>query len=276
MERWSFAKYEGSGNDFILFDNRLNSFPKIQSVIQSLCHRQKGIGADGLLLLENSLKGDFSFRIFNSDGSEAEMCGNGLLCFVKWLCNMGCKKPSIRIEVKDAILITRQIDEKIQIEMHSPKKTQWNIPITYENQKLIAHSIDTGVPHAVFFTEDVEKVDILQIGAHVRNHSLWGLNGTNVTFAQVLGEQKLKIRTFERGVEGETLACGTGATAAALAAAHQKCCLSPITVGTRSGQELWVEFSFEENFFSNVNLTGSARCIFFGEIDLRPLLFDCT
>lgn len=268
MKRWSFAKYVGCGNDFILFDNRLQTFPTFPSLIQRLCQRQNGIGADGLLLLENSTKADFRLRIFNADGSEAEMCGNGLRCFVKWLIHLGFQSPLYHIEVMQDILTAKQTDNAICIHMGSPQSVQWDISLRFEHQFLRIHSLNIGVPHAVLFFEDIENINLLKLGAYIRNYSLWAPKGTNLTVVQKMDHQKLKIRTYERGVEGETLACGTGAAAAALSAARQNGFSSPIMIQTRSGEELKIEFSFENQKFSNVTLTGSAECTFRGEVDL--------
>lgn len=266
--RWSFAKYVGSGNDFILFDNRAGNFPIFQSVIRRLCQRQWGIGADGVLLLENSTQADFRMRIFNSDGSEAEMCGNGLSCFAKWLASMGIQGQPYRIEVMQSLLVAVQVGNAICIEMGSPRNVQWNIPLRFDNHFLRVHYLNTGVPHVVLFVEDIEKVNFKKLGSYIRNYSLWMPQGTNVTVAQQTENQRIKIRTYERGVEGETLACGTGATAAALTAARHYCCPSPVLIETRSGETLSIGFTLEDLKFSNVTLTGSAECIFQGEIDL--------
>jgi diaminopimelate epimerase len=266
--RWSFAKYVGSGNDFILFDNRSGTFPILQSVIQRLCQRQWGIGADGMLLLEYSTQADFRMRIFNSDGSEAEMCGNGLRCFVKWLASMGIQGQPYRIEVMQRLLTAAQVGDAICIEMGSPRNIQWNIPLRFENQFLLVHYINTGVPHVVLFVKNVEEVNLEKLGSYIRNYSLWMPKGSNVTVAQQTGNGRIKIRTYERGVEGETFACGTGAAAAALTAARHYCCSSPVSIETRSGETLSIGFTVEDLKFSNVTLTGSAECTFQGEIDL--------
>ncbi len=265
---WFFAKYVGSGNDFILFDNRTGTFPILQSVIQRLCQRQWGIGADGLLLLEHSTQADFRMRVFNSDGSEAEMCGNGLRCFVKWLASMGIQNQPYRIEIMQNLLTATQTGDAICIEMGSPRNIQWNIPLRFENQFLSIHYIHTGVPHAVLFVENIEEINLKKLGSYLRNYSLWMPTGTNVTMAQQTEQGKIKIRTYERGIEGETLACGTGATAAALAAARLYRWPSPVLVETRSGETLSIGFTIEGLKFSNVTLTGSAECTFQGEIEL--------
>jgi diaminopimelate epimerase len=267
--RWPFAKFVGCGNDFILFDNRHGNFPLSQpGLIKWLCHRQEGIGADGILLLENSMLADFRMRIFNSNGSEAEMCGNGLRCFVKWLADQGLQRQIYRIEVMHRILTALLVKNTVCIEMGKPVNSQWNIPLSFENQLLNVHHLDTGVPHTILFVKDLTHIKFIELGAYIRNHSRWMPKGTNVNLAQQTGPQTFKIRTYERGVEGETLGCGTGATAVALAAAYQYHLSSPIIIQTSSGEELSIEFLQQEQDFSNVTLTGPVQGIFQGEIDL--------
>jgi diaminopimelate epimerase len=266
---FSFAKYTGCGNDFLLFDNRGSDFPLSQpTIIERLCHRQWGIGADGVILLERPIQADFRIRIFNSNGSEPEMCGNGLRCLIQWLADCGIGLTSYRIEIMQRILTGFKLENAICIEMGSPKNVQWNIPLQYENQQLHVHHLDTGVPHTVFFTDHVDPVNLIELGSYIRHHSLWKPKGTNVTIAEQVGDQTLKIRTYERGVEGETLACGTGAVAAALAAAYYYHLSSPLTIQTRSGEELSIGFFQQQEDFSHVTLTGQARHIFKGEVCL--------
>ncbi len=266
---WPFTKFVGSGNDFILFDNRSASFPYNQSgLIKKLCHRQWGIGADGVLLLELSMHADCRMRILNSDGTEAEMCGNGLRCFVKWLKVLGFRRQSYRIEVMNQIVAASHVGEQVCIEMGFIRDICWNIPLQFEDGNLIVHHLNTGVPHTLLFVDDVDQIDLAKIGPYIRQHPIWKPQGTNVTLLQQVERHRLKVRTFERGIEGETLACGTGATAAALSAAYQCNMTGPIVIETRSGEELTVSFSLHDQQFSHVTLTGSAHSTFGGEVDL--------
>lgn len=273
MEEWPFAKYTGCGNDFLLFDNHEKKFPVAPSLIESLCRRQGGSGADGVILLEPSStpQADFRFRIFNSNGSEAEMCGNGLRCFMKWLPTLGHTRHTYRIETEEAILTATQSEDEVCIEMGPPRRVQWNIPLRFEGTFIKLHYLNTGVPHVILFTDSVDMIDLMTLGPYLRNYSLWTPYGTNVTVAEKRGKHCLKVRTYERGVEGETLACGTGATAAALAAAHIYEMPSPIVIETRRGDELKVEFLYERQEFSKVTLTGPAECQHVGEINLLRL-----
>jgi len=265
----SFSKYVGSGNDFVLFDNRNRKFPYFHPhLVKKLCHRQLGIGADGIILLECSAKADVRMRIFNPNGSEAEMCGNGVRCFVAWLQTLGFTRPLYTIETMHRILSTKWENSVVFVDMGAPQDIRWNRTIEFLDQKLIAHHLNTGVPHLVIFVDQVRSVDVELWGETIRNHPMWAPHGVNVNFVQVLSEQKIKIRTFERGVEAETLSCGTGATAGALATAYLENFSEPIIVETKSGEELTITFAREDQTFSKVGMTGSAYCVFNGELDL--------
>ncbi|MFI0434432.1 MAG: diaminopimelate epimerase [Parachlamydiaceae bacterium] len=266
-----FAKYEACGNDFILFDNRHHNFPLNQALIQRLCHRQIGIGADGLILLENptTIQAHVRFRIFNCDGHEAEMCGNGIRCLIKWMKNRGFDHDVYFIETMHNTLKGSLTHLGICVEMGTPQHIQYHIPLQFEGSSLNASFIHIGVPHTILFTEDIENIKIKELGHYIRHHSLWSPEGTNLTIAQKTKKNNLTVRTYERGVEGETLACGTGATAAALAAAHHYNMKAPITVQTRLGDELTIGFIFENQKFSEITLTGPAHPIFTGEIELE-------
>lgn len=269
MRRWRYSKYEGCGNDFILFDNRENFFPiQDRSLIARLCNRQEGIGADGILLLEASSIADCRMRILNSDGSEAEMCGNGLRCFVKWLANLGFIKNPLAIEVNDSLYKAFIDHSFVRIEMNAPTDIQWKIPVVFEEHTFEVDHINTGVPHTLLFVDAIETIDLIKIGRFLRFHPLWVPKGTNVTVIQEIEPSHYRIRTYERGVEGETLACGTGAVAAALAATRQGVVRGPVTMHTQSGERLFVDFIVKENCFSNVALTGPAKCMHEGEIEL--------
>ncbi len=270
---WSFAKYVGCGNDFILFDNRKNTFPADHSLlIQKLCHRQWGIGADGVVLLENSCQADFRMRIFNCDGYEAEMCGNGIRCLMKFIQELGFTHSSYCIETMQRILSVSLQDAEVCVEMGDPCCLQWNIAISYEDQSYSLHYLDTGVPHAVLFVENVEACHLEQLALPIRHHPLFAPKGTNVNIAQRISEQKIKIRTYERGVERETLACGTGATAVALAAAYQYELKSPVLIQTLSQETLKIEFCLYQEMFSHVTMTGPAYFIYGGQIQKNSSL----
>lgn len=264
----SFSKYVGCGNDFILFDHRIPFFPiENKHLIQTLCHRQRGIGADGIILLENSSRADFRFRIFNADGSEAEMCGNGMRCLGKFIQECGGTASSYLIETMQHILALSIQEEAVQVEMGPIKEVIWNLSLNVPGLFLIGHFLNTGVPHFVLFVQDLDRFALDQLGPQIRRHVRFSPAGTNVNLAEWNGSDTLRIRTYERGVEAETLACGTGATAVALAAAYQYQMKSPIFIKTASQELLRIDFCrLEEFYFKQVTLTGPAHRVFQGQI----------
>jgi diaminopimelate epimerase len=266
---WSFAKYIGCGNDFAIFDNRKGLFPSQDfALIRQLCHRNWGIGADGIILLESSFPADFSMRIFNADGYEAEMCGNGLRCLAKFIQELGFCQPSYKIETLQRILSISHEGLQVCVEMGDPIDMHWNIDISDENEIHQVHYLNTGVPHVVLFKDQIERINLQQIGPYIRHHAVFNPNGTNVNLAQRLSGKEIQIRTFERGIEGETLACGTGATAVALAAAYCYQFESPVHIRTSSKDILKIGFHLKDQIFSQVTLTGPAHCTYRGEVHL--------
>lgn len=270
--QFPFFKYVGSGNDFILFDNRNDHFPisERSTLIKKICHRHYGIGADGVILLEDSEIADFRMRIFNADGNEAEMCGNGVRCCTQFLISLGFRLPSFSIELQHRIIKSWVIENEnhITIEIGTIDNIAWNVSIPMQQTSQAIHCLNTGVPHAVTFVENIDSFDIEGWGKKIRHHPHWQPHGTNATIAQCIEKKKIKIRTFERGVEGETLACGTGAVAAALCAAHLYQFQSPISVQTKSREEMIVTFTPSWN---EVRLTGPATFVYQGEINLKNL-----
>lgn len=265
-----FTKYVGCGNDFILFDDRGKWFPfHNKSLIKRLCHRQYGIGADGILLVQPSSQADFRMRILNPDASEAEMCGNGIRCFAKFLLTLGFEKNPYLIETMERLLKIDYVDEDVSVEMGNPTDIRRNISLEYKGKKYLVHAINTGVPHSVIFDQDIENFSLHSIGPYFRNHPFFQPRGTNVNVAQRLNDNFFKMRTYERGVEAETLACGTGATAVALLAACEFQLASPIVLQTASNENLTIEFTKVGNEFTRVRMTGPAFSTYKGEV-----LFD--
>lgn len=270
-----FFKYSGCGNDFILFDNRSQFFPcHNPQLISKLCQRQTGIGADGVLLLEDSKKGDFKMRIFNADGYEAEMCGNGLRCLIKFLNKMEIKKGPLKVETMHHVLQGDcEGNHHVSVEMVSPSQVKWDLKIPIENEEIVVHHLDTGVPHAVHFTNELEIIDLHQLGPKVRHHVHFQPKGANFNLVKVDEvQQKIWLRTYERGVEQETLACGTGAVAAAIAAFQIYNLSSPIHVHTRSGEILKISFKKVNGQISDIMLSGPVQFIYQGEIHLPEVV----
>lgn len=268
----TFAKFVGAGNDFILIDDRSLLFASEDlSLIQTLCCRQIGIGADGLILLQPSLKADFKFRIFNSDASEAEMCGNGMRCFGAFLFSLGLYKDPFFIETKEKIL-TLSTDSKTQqivVEMGQIKDLKTSITLLIDDQLIELHHINTGVPHLVIFCDQLDSIEVQSLGAKIRYHEHFAPKGCNVNFVKRVAPGHLQIRTYERGVEKETLACGTGATAAALITSELFGDDTKIKVGVKGGDTLLITFSKENGHYKEVKMSGSAFCTFTGTYFLQ-------
>lgn len=208
----SFVKYQGAGNDFILIDDRACSFSCFDfQWIQKLCDRRVGIGADGLILLQLDQTADFKMRIFNSDGHEADKCGNGLRCLARFIEDLGFAKKNYQIAVGSGRAEIGFEKDSIVVDMGSAEAPRVNIPTDVGP----VHFIHTGVPHVVQFVDDVEAIDLPTFGHYLRHHPQFSPHGTNVNVVSFVSDGALRARTFERGVEGETLACGTGAVAIA-------------------------------------------------------------
>ncbi|MBA3816706.1 MAG: diaminopimelate epimerase [Parachlamydiaceae bacterium] len=273
-----FFKYSGCGNDFILIDNRhqlFNIYTAKTEVIVQICHRRLGIGADGIILLENSQKADFRMRIFNADGSEAEMCGNGLRCLVRFIQDLGIPGNNFLIETMHQLIPTTILEKYISAEMPAPKNCRFFEQLQIEETSYIIHYLDTGVPHAIIFVEDLHDNQLMLIAPQIRYHPHFLPKGTNVNFATINSNNEVEVRTYERGVEGETLACGTGAAAVAIAAAHVHGLKSPISIRPKSGDIIYIYFPeavyslSEETFLSNprgLTMSGPAVRVFNGNI----------
>jgi len=268
----SFQKMNGAGNDFVVVDNRDRNLPLDRATIARLCDRHRGIGADGLLAVEPAEGGaDFRMRYYNSDGGEAEMCGNGARCFARFAAGLLPEPPaSISFETQAGIIGARFPSEgQVTINMSEPHGFRPPECLELAGESLDVHFLNTGVPHAVSFVADVEAVDLPRLGSALRWHPNFAPKGTNTNFAQVAAPGRLVLRTFERGVEAETLACGTGVCATALLHHLATAAPSPVSVLVRGGDTLQV--GFEEvgpGEFRNVTLTGPADFVFSGNISV--------
>lgn len=268
----AFSKVNGAGNDFILIDNRELEIKLSPEQIARLCHRQNGIGADGLILQEKSenTEVDWRWSFYNSDGSSAEMCGNGARCFARFVVENGTEtKSDFSIQTIAGVVSASIVDKGIKVGLTPPTDQRFGFEIRLENESYQSDFINTGVPHALLFMEkEPDSQQIVDLGRKIRFHSEFAPNGTNVNFVTVLGENHIVIHTYERGVEGETLACGTGVSASALAAAKREGWESPIKVDVKNGDTLEVGFSRDGDNFKDVTLTGPAEVIFTGKVDI--------
>ncbi len=263
-----FSKYQAAGNDFILLDDRSSRFSiEDRPFIQKLCSRQFGIGADGLILLQSSACADFRMRICNADGLEAAFCGNGFRCLVLYLKHLGFKEDSFTIETQNSVIATDFQGGKVLVKLPSPKVLCWGGKLEGELEPYEFYVVDTGVPHAVIIVEDLEELELDKLGKQIRFHPLWAPTGVNVNFIKIMPDGAIRIRTYERGVEGETLSCGTGAAAAAFVVSKKRDSANTLRVIPKSGESL--EFSFQDNSLDKkMHMVGPAALVFEGRLPL--------
>lgn len=263
-----FWKMNGAGNDFVVLDNREGKFHFSRETIARLCHRQFGVGADGLLMVEPARNGaDYRMRYYNSDGGEAEMCGNGARCFAKFVNDLNEDSlEKVSFETMAGVVTATFPGADVCVNLSDPFDLSLNISLSAAGETFTVHAINTGVPHAVIFVDDLAAIDIGRLGSAIRNHEHFAPAGSNVNFVQVLEPALIAVRTYERGVEGETLACGTGVAANAIIHHELTGAAPPIAVKVRSGDTLQVEFTKTKDTYSGVKLTGPAEYVFEGEI----------
>ena len=255
----NFFKYQGTGNDFIMIDDRSGSFPASQDLIASLCHRRFGIGADGLILLQNADGYDFRMVYFNADGGEGSMCGNGGRCVVRFAHDLGLFESNTSFIAVDGPHEATASADIIRLRMS---------PVTTVELHDEYDFMNTGSPHYVTYVDDIKKTEVVNIGKDIRYGSVFGpVGGTNVNFIQILGDNYLSVRTYERGVEDETYSCGTGVTACALSAHIREGWEGPITVETLGGT---LEIDYNElaaGEFDDIYLIGPAVKVYEGTFD---------
>ncbi len=267
MKAIEFYKISGSGNDFIIMDNRDSSIELSPAKIQKICERKTGVGADGLILLNKSLKYDFEMQYFNNDGFGADMCGNGGRCIVLFAKMNGIVNGNETIFSSRNGLHKAYIknNNTIKLQIERPQFFKRNMTIKISEQKFTGDFLNTGVPHFVTILSDIENIDVINIGREIRNNPVFGEQGTNVNFISKQGDLIL-IRTYERGIEDETLACGTGSVAAAISASLNMNITSPIKIKTVSGEILNIEF---DKNFDKVYLEGKVSPIYKGQLLLN-------
>lgn len=269
----SFSKYQGAGNDFIIIDDRASYFPcENDKFISNLCHRRYGIGADGLLLMQVSSCANFRIRIFNADGKEVSMCGNGMRCFIHYLHSLGFREEQFLIETMHDTVLCHIRGDKISVKLNKPHVLHWGMEIEHEDKPLEAFVVHTGVPHAVVFVEDLDQLDVDSLGRKIRNHSLFAPHGVNVNFAKIGSDGSIRVRTYERGVEAETYSCGTGAAAVALTVSQKWNMPSPLRIMPFSKECLEVHVSQSNSGGKELELVGSASCVFEGRIPVEQFL----
>ena len=252
----TFSKYQSTGNDFILIDNREGKFPVDNKfLIHKICDRKFGVGADGLILLETSETADFTMLYFNADGSLGSFCGNGSRAVVSFAQSLGIIGNSTSFEAYDGLHEAIIVGNLVQIKMADVQNGR---------QVLNGTFIDTGSPHYIEFVENLDKMDVVQEGRTVRNSATFQPDGSNINYVEKSGQGKIRVRTYERGVENETLSCGTGATAAAIASAIAGLG-NNIAISTLGG-DLKVWFEQNASGYQNIWLAGPTEMVFSGEL----------
>ena len=244
----SFAKMSGTGNDFIIIDHRqpFISEADLAEFVRLVCRRRFSVGADGLILIEDSETADFRWQFYNGDGSRAEMCGNGARCAARFAYEKNIAPAAMRFETDAGEIEAFILDvsgESVKIRLTAPEDLRLNIPLSIGRVEQTLHFINTGVPHTVVLVNDAGMIPVADWGREIRFHETFQPAGTNANFTQVLPGDTLMVRTYERGVEGETMACGTGAVASALVAVLLEQANPPVTVITSGGERLTIHFS---------------------------------
>jgi len=264
----SFWKMHGAGNDFILVDDRALTFPCADAAwIARIASRRTGVGCEGILLIQPSERVHFRMRFFNPDGGEADMCGNGARCVARLAHDLGVAPSGMRFETQAGVLEAEVLGEQVMLTLTPP--TDWRLGRTLElpGGRRAYGFVNSGVPHVVVEVDDLESMDVAAIGAAIRYHKDFAPKGTNADFIQVTGPQSLRIRTYERGVEAETLACGTGMVAAGLVAGRMGRVRPPVRIVCASGDALEVNFRLTAGGADQVSLLGPAAYVFTGEVE---------
>lgn len=259
--RIEFYKFQGTGNDFICLDNRQHDFEGLDSLqVKKMCDRHFGIGADGLMLLNNKVDFDFEMIYYNADGQKGTMCGNGARCLVNFAYKMGIKKSAFSFAAVDGLHTAKiELDKNVSLKMQDVNE------ISFSTDHYI---LNTGSPHYVQYVQDAHALDVLSEGRKIRNSKEFAAEGINVNFVEKLSSYEIFVRTYERGVEAETLSCGTGVTAAALVSAHNDNGFNRVEIKTLGGK-LSVEFEkHNDNSFNDIWLNGPGTFVFKGEIDI--------
>lgn len=277
-QKINFVKMTGSGNDFVVIDNRNGEVSSLNltSWVRKVCQRKVSIGADGVLLLEKSQKAAIMMRIFNPDGNEVEMCGNGARCIALFAVRQGAvKSRTFGIETRAGMLEAQVVKNRVKIKLSVPHSLRLNFPLKIKGKIYRVNYINTGVPHVVYFTKRLDNFAVEEVGRAIRYHQEFSPAGTNANFVQVGSGNHLTLRTYERGVEAETLACGTGAVASAIISSRLKGLSSPVSVTTRGGERLKVYFKYNGSIYYDVYLEGQACVVFEGTINIKRRSREC-
>ncbi|MFQ5864396.1 MAG: diaminopimelate epimerase [bacterium] len=263
LSKIPFVKISATGNDFILFDNREERFSGQEvDFFHQICQRRTSVGADGVLLIDKSERHDFRLRYFNADGRESEMCGNGARGAAYYLVQRGIADKEVTFVVNSDVYNASVQGNWVRLKMPSARELQTNVRVVEESFLEEGGFVNTGVPHFVLFTKDLENLDVYSLGKKYRHHSVFHPKGTNVNFVEILRHDQIRIRTYERGIEQETLACGTGAVAAAFIAYLEKKTNMPTEVLTRGG----ILKVYQEQSGKHLFLEGEVKIVYEGRL----------
>jgi diaminopimelate epimerase len=264
----TFWKMHGAANDFILVDDRGQTFPAHdRNWLVRLCARRTGVGSDGVLLIQPSATADFRMRFFNPDGGEADMCGNGARCIARLAREIGAAPERMTIETAAGPVRAEMQGEQVLLHLTDPRDLRVNQSLEVDGHPLTYHAVNTGVPHAVIEVSDLDRTMVHQLGAFIRHHPAFAPAGTNVNFVTFTGPDALRVRTYERGVEAETRACGTGIVAAAVAGGRLGQVTAPVQVTPASGDRLVVNYRLDDGRVSGVTLLGPAVFVCQGNVE---------
>lgn len=274
-----FVKMSGAGNTFVVIDNRdgvvadalKTAGISLERFVVRACSPVHGAATDGLILLEPSTKHDFTWRFFNADASAAGMCGNGARCAAWYAHEVGIAGQNMCFETGAGVVSAAIDEQQVVITLTPPSAISAPIKLTAMGQQWTGYAVNTGVPHVVIEVPSLSEIDVPALGSEIRHDKQFEPDGTNVNFVGHSVDGHLKVRTFERGVEGETLACGTGVTAAALVRAHLGDVQSPVRVQPLSGEFLTIRFEREGDRFTNVQVAGPAKVLLSGTLEMAAL-----
>ena len=268
MRKIPFSKMSGCGNDFIFIDNRTGILDPdhLGDFVPKVCAPKVSVGADGVVFIEDSRKANFRWRFFNSDGSEAEMCGNAGRCAARFAVLKGIAPEKLAFETLAGIIAAEVSGRRVKLQMIKPFGLKLDFSVQIDGNSHSLHFINTGVPHVIHFVSAASQVEVKDLGRKIRFHAHFQPAGTNANFTQVIDRKRIKVRTYERGVEDETLACGTGAVASALISAAKGFVDSPVAVETSGGEILNIHFQKKGDGFDPVFLEGDTRLVYEGEL----------
>ncbi len=262
-----FSKMHGAGNDFILVDDRNNTFPfEDRQWLAEIAARRTGVGCEGIIAVQQSETADFRMRFFNPDGKEVEMCGNGARCVARYAFDRKLAPENMCIETAAGNLKAKMQGTDVKLFMTSPADLAMNRKLRISNGEIVYDFVNTGVPHVIVKVSQLRSFDVNSVGAEIRYHQAFSPEGTNANFIAIDSANEISIRTYERGVEDETLACGTGITAAAIVASASGAVSPPVSVNTAGGDKLIVDFRLHGEDVNSVTLLGPTMYTFQGEL----------